>query len=171
MTSMLPGARGRRVRTAAAAGAACFALVALSACEKPTPVSTITVGSDSVHTEAACYNEGKKLGQEELNKCLEEGDDVTTIDVPRGRDISFGVEPDIAERGWQVWLGGRPLTAYEETTFQSLPGDELLRYAQQTSQTGEVPETLDVAIVEATQGTADEQPGYYGVWRFELKTG
>ncbi|MGD9485014.1 DUF2771 domain-containing protein [Streptomyces sp. TRM70308] len=167
MTSMLSRARGRRTRTAAAAGAACLALVALSACEKPTPMTTITVGSDSVHSEASCYNDGKKLGQEDFARCLSEGDGPTeSITVAQGDTLRLGVEPEIAERGWQVWLEGQqPVAAYSDSTYETIEAGPLINAVAQT--TGEAPEELRLAIVESGSAT-DPEAGSYGVWQYTL---
>ncbi|MBW1603762.1 DUF2771 domain-containing protein [Streptomyces sp. JJ66] len=166
MTSML--SRGRHTRTAVTAGAACLALVALSACEKPTPMTTLTVGSDSVHTEAACYNDGKKLGDEDLGRCLQEGGgEVPTITVDQGSTLGMGVEPETAERGWQVWLEGQqPILDFKDSTYETIEIRPLLNALGQM--TGEPPEELNLAIVEAGS-INDPQAGSYGVWQYKLK--
>ena len=50
--------RSRRRRVVAAAGAVSAGLLVLSACDKPSPIATITVGTNSVNSEATCYNDG-----------------------------------------------------------------------------------------------------------------
>jgi hypothetical protein len=170
MTSMLSGGRDRRAtRTAVAAGAAVLGLIALSACgEKPTPVATITIGSSSVHTEATCYSEDKELGAGKLRSCLEQRDDAKTIEASEGGTIRFGVDPEISENGWQLYLNGQQLTETFESTYRTFPSEQVFSVAAQSSQTGTVPESLDISIIEARNVDGQGGGEAYGVWNFTL---
>jgi poly(3-hydroxybutyrate) depolymerase len=75
----------RRRRAVAAAGAVSAGLLVLSACDKPTPVSTITVGRNSVHTEATCYNDGDAVKTAELAKCLKASTSISVDPTTAGR--------------------------------------------------------------------------------------
>ncbi|WP_340560538.1 DUF2771 domain-containing protein [Streptomyces sp. GSL17-111] len=168
MTSMLSRPRGRHTRALAAAGAA-FALVALSACEKPTPMTTVTVGSDSVYAEAACYNDGKKLTEESFATCVEDAKEAPSISIDRNDSIKVGVEPDVAERGWQIWLEGQPFDAFADSTYQSVDASIIVQALQRG---GQEVDSVNMSIVETPLPDAGEQqaqPGYYGVWNFELE--
>ena len=61
----------RRRRALAAAGAVSAGVLVLSACDKPTPLATVTVGTSSVHSEATCGGEsGETVKTADLPKCL-----------------------------------------------------------------------------------------------------
>ncbi|MCZ7414890.1 MULTISPECIES: DUF2771 domain-containing protein [unclassified Streptomyces] len=175
MTSMPSRLRGRHTRAAVAAGTAVVALFTLSACgEKPTPMTTVTVGSNSVFAEAACYNDGDKLSDKTLEKCGDEADKVDkdqTITLDRDENLSVGVEPEVAERGWFVLLDGRPLGEfrnYHDTTYQSFEVSDIFDGVQQLGM--EQRDSVTLTILETPEPKADqkEQPGVFGVWNFKL---
>ncbi|GHH69083.1 hypothetical protein GCM10018793_01000 [Streptomyces sulfonofaciens] len=112
---------GRAARTASAACTLCAALLALSGCDKPTPLATVTVGEDSVHTEAACYNDGRPVPAADFERCLRETDH-HRIGVDPDATVRFGVDPQIADRGWVILLNGRALTGTSGKTYRTVPG-------------------------------------------------
>ncbi|CAM5441119.1 hypothetical protein [Streptomyces abikoensis] len=116
--------RGKRRRAAAAVGAVAFGLVALSACDKPTPLATVTVGSTTVTTEAACFDEGKKLDQNALNKCMADKS-VKTVKVQPGDKVRVGVDPKMADKGWLVAVNAQQQTNQLKQTYTSLNGEQL----------------------------------------------
>ncbi|MCF3103985.1 DUF2771 domain-containing protein [Streptomyces klenkii] len=116
--------RGKRRRAAAAVGAVAFGLVALSACDKPTPLATVTVGSTTVTTEAACFDEGKKLDQGALNKCMADKS-VKTVKVQPGDKVRVGVDPKMADKGWLVAINAQQQTNQLKQTYTSLNGEQL----------------------------------------------
>lgn len=174
MTSMLRGGRplgGRRAtRTAVAVGTVTLALAALSACEKPTPVATLSVGTGSVSSEAACYDKDKVLGEEELGSCLGEKDR-ESVTVGESDTLRFGVEPEIAEEGWQLFLNGQQVTDGFETTYRTFPSEQLFSFVeQQAQQSGEgSPDTVNVSIVEGKEAGNARGIDAHGVWNFEIK--
>ncbi|GHJ39928.1 DUF2771 domain-containing protein [Streptomyces sp. TS71-3] len=113
--------RVRRLRPATAAGALCAALLALSGCEKPTPLATVTVGEDSVHTAAACYHGGKRIPAPELAQCLRQRH-FHGVGVDPDATVRFGVDPAIADEGWTILLNGRPITDPTPKTYRTIPG-------------------------------------------------
>ncbi|MEU6079314.1 hypothetical protein [Streptomyces sp. NPDC047108] len=161
MTSAL--FRSKTRRTVVAAGAAVLGLVALSACEKPTPLATVTVGSNSATAEAACYSD-KGISQKELQSCFSEkgGKKVTVHD---GEKIRVGVDPEIAESGWVMVVNGQPTMAEaSKDTYRSFDFDQI--FAAQQGQPGgaaAAPKTAKVAIIELKGG--DEPKG---LWQFNL---
>ncbi|GGX84481.1 DUF2771 domain-containing protein [Streptomyces hiroshimensis] len=128
--------RGKRRRAAAAVGAVAFGLVALSACEKPTPLATVTVGSTTVTTEAACYEEGQKLTESALAKCLAD-ESVKTVKVQPGDKVRVGVDPKMADQNWFVVSNGQRQTSQLKQTYTSLDGEQLFvnRMAQRLDKT------------------------------------
>ncbi|GAA2426519.1 DUF2771 domain-containing protein [Streptomyces macrosporus] len=159
MTHTISRGKGSRtVRTAVAIGAATLGLVALSACEKPTPRATVTVGSDSVSTEATCYEDGKNLSQDRVLSCVQKKTD-TSITVGEGDMLRIGVDPEIAETGWVVFLGERPVVSEPiGKTYRSFSSDGLFAQANGTSA-----DTVELSIV-GYDGTRYRD----GVWRVDL---
>ncbi|MFJ5264297.1 DUF2771 domain-containing protein [Streptomyces sp. NPDC088387] len=162
MTTMPRGAAApahravRRRRAAAAAGAVSAGLLALSACDKPTPISTITVGSNSVNAEATCYNDGDAVKSADLVKCLQDKD-VKSISVDPDETVRFGVDPDIADKGWTILMNGQPLTDESTKTYRTIPGSVFFN-----EQYGASGNTTTVSIKEGETQTT-------GLWSFKLK--
>ncbi len=147
----------RRRRAVAAAGAVSAGLLVLAACDKPTPISTVTVGSDSVSSEATCGGgEGKALTTETLNKCLQDKG-IDEIKVDPTETVRFGVDPDIADNGWTILLNGQPLVESTKKTYQAIPGSVFFN-AQYGAQG-------DSTLVSVKEGE-DEATG---LWSFRLK--
>ncbi|MFE9256792.1 DUF2771 domain-containing protein [Streptomyces sp. NPDC006879] len=162
MTAPLFSGRGRR--TAAALGAVSAGLLVLSACDKPTPLATVTVGSSSVSSEASCMRTGdqKELSQEKLGSCLSSLKTSKTINYGRGDTLRLGVEPEVVEDGskWVAFLDGNPITEPSSNTYRSFPGADVFSTGGQ----GETPKTRKVSIVQVS---ADDKP--QAVWSFTLK--
>ncbi|MDI3424131.1 DUF2771 domain-containing protein [Streptomyces luteolus] len=159
MTSLRMTAKGRR--TAAALGAVSAGLLALSACEKPTPLATVTVNGTSVHTEAACYSEGKAIGESEIKSCLEKEAE-KTITVSMDDKVRFGVDPEVAEHGWTLFIGGQQAEQEPfKKTYRSIPGNVFFS----SGQGGPALKKAQVSLVE-TDGNQLK-----GIWHFELKKG
>ncbi len=146
----------RRRRAVAAAGAVSAGLLVLSACDKPTPVSTITVGRDSVHTEATCYNDGDAVKTAELTKCLKAS---TSISVDPDATVRFGVDPKIAENGWTILMNGQPLTDSSKKTYRTIPGSVFFN-----TQYGATGNSTVVSIKEGDKTVK-------GIWSFKFKKG
>jgi hypothetical protein len=156
--------RSKTRRTATAVGAAALGLVALSACgAKPTPVATVTVGSNSVSAEAVCYSGGKELSQEKLRDCIgEKSDKKLTVHV--GEKVRVGVDPEIAESGWAMVVNGQgTMTEASKATYRTFDYDEV--FVPQQDQTGgaAVPESAQVTIIEVDKGGQAK-----GAWQFTL---
>ncbi|MFD5315980.1 hypothetical protein [Streptomyces sp. NPDC127098] len=182
--------RGRRAfRTTFALGAVSLGLVALSACEKPSPNAHFTLNSDTESREAPddCYGHGDALGAERARSCTESTDDVPRFTTRAGDTFRVGVDPRIADNGWLLFVNGllydtEPFT----TTYHSFPSDDLYRAAEQQANQSQQPaaETLRLNIVEVSDDyDADEilnsqtQEEYEskmfgavdGVWNVELE--
>ncbi|MGP2439124.1 DUF2771 domain-containing protein [Streptomyces sp. JW3] len=154
----------RRRRAVAAAGAVSAGLLVLSACDKPTPLSTITVGSDSISSEATCGGEGDAaLKTADLTKCLQDKD-IESITVDPDETVRFGVDPDIADKRWTILMNGQPLTDDSKKTYRTVPGSVFFN-----AQYGAQGDSTKVALVA---GNGKEGgTSFTGVWAFELKKG
>ncbi|WP_228757048.1 DUF2771 domain-containing protein [Streptomyces werraensis] len=148
----------RRRRAVAAAGAVSAGLLLLSACDKPTSMATVTVGSDSVSAEATCGGEGKALTTEVLNECLRDKD-IDEIKVDPTETVRFGVDPEIADHSWTILLNGQPLVEpMKNNTYQTIPGSVFFN-AQYGAQG-------DSTLVSIKEGGENEATG---LWSFRLK--
>ncbi|MGW3317210.1 DUF2771 domain-containing protein [Streptomyces fungicidicus] len=146
----------RRRRAVAAAGAVSAGLLVLAACDKPTPMATITVGSDSVSSEATCGGEGEAIKAADLNKCLQDKG-IDQISVDPTETVRFGVDPDIADKGWTILMNGQPLVESSKKTYQAIPGSVFFN-----AQYGAQGNSTLVSIKEGESETT-------GLWSFRLK--
>ncbi|MFJ6697176.1 DUF2771 domain-containing protein [Streptomyces sp. NPDC091272] len=152
---------GKARRTAAALGVVSAGLLVLSACDKPTPRATITVGSDSVNSEAACYAHGDEgIGEQETPGCLNKKP-TKSVKVSMEDKVRLGVDPEVAENGWTVFINGQPAEQEPfKKTYRSIPGNAFFSTGQQ----GAAPaKEATVSIVE-TGGKK-----LIGVWSFKLE--
>ena len=159
MTSMRSVVRRRRA--VAAAGAVSAGLLVLSACDKPTPLSTITVGSSSVSSDATCGGEDNVLEPAELAKCLADKD-VKSISVDPDETVRFGVDPDVADQRWTILMNGQPLVEDSDKTYRTIPGSVFFnaQYGAQGDST--------LVTIKAGDGKKDSQ-ATTGLWSFKLK--
>ncbi|MFD5031560.1 DUF2771 domain-containing protein [Streptomyces sp. NPDC058220] len=149
---------GKARRAGVALGAVSAGLLVLAACDKPTPLATVTVGDNSVNTEATCYNDGKAISESDIQPCLNKKAD-KTIDVAMDDKIRFGVDPEIADHGWTLFINGQQAEQEPyKKTYRTIPGSAFF-----TSQTGETTKDTQVSIVE-TDGKK-----LTGIWHFEFK--
>lgn len=84
-----------------AAASATFAVVALTACEKPAPLVTVVSGGSSVYSEAAayCFEEGQTLAG---GSCSTRSPERRRLEVRQGERIGIDVDKELVERGWQL---------------------------------------------------------------------
>ncbi|MCX4550121.1 DUF2771 domain-containing protein [Streptomyces sp. NBC_01387] len=157
MTVALLTGKGRR--TAAAVAAVSAGLLVLSACDKPTPLATVTVGTKSVNTAAACYNDGKALDMAASKSCAEKKKHTPTIKVDPEATVRIGVDPKIADKGWTLLLNGQQLTGVSKKTYTTIPGNVFFN-----AQYGAKGNTSTVAIAEG-----DGTTKVYGLWSFTFK--
>ncbi|MFD5556858.1 DUF2771 domain-containing protein [Streptomyces sp. NPDC127068] len=151
--------RPRRYRRAVAVtGVVCAGLLVLSACEKPTAVATVTVGDESVNSEAVCYQDGKAIKPAEVAECLKDKD-VESITVDPDETVRFGVDVGIADKEWTVLLDGQRLTDYTKKTYLAVPGSVF--FNEQYGASGGTSTTVSIA-----QGGENKVTG---LWSFRLK--
>jgi hypothetical protein len=162
MTTMRSAVRRRRA--VAAAGAVSAGLLVLTSCDKPTPRATVTVGANSVSSEAECYDDGKNLGREQATKCtLRRSDDA--IGVPQSETLRIGVDPEIADTGWALWINGQQVTPVYKKTYYSFQGVDL--FSEQSGQAA--PKQMYVSVVEQNKADSSGSSSQFkGVWNFKL---
>ncbi|MGC3001247.1 DUF2771 domain-containing protein [Streptomyces sp. G35A] len=146
----------RRRRAVAAAAAVSAGLLVLSACDKPTAMSTITVGDSTVSSEATCGGEGEALKAAALNACLKDKG-VEEISVDPDATVRFGVDPEVADNGWTILMNGQPLTDSSTKTYRTIPGSVFFN-----AQYGAQGDSTLVSIKEGEKETT-------GLWSFRLK--
>ena len=151
----------RRRRAVAAAGAVSAGLLVLSACDKPTPLSTITVGRSSVSSEATCGGEGKTLQTADLAKCLKDND-IKSIKVDPDETVRFGVDPEIADKRWTILMNGQPLVEDSDKTYRTIPGSVFFnaQYGAQGNST--------LVTIKAGDGKKASQNAT-GLWSYKHK--
>ncbi|MFG2227002.1 hypothetical protein ACIBK8_28810 [Streptomyces sp. NPDC050161] len=157
--------RGKGRRAAAAVGAVSLGLITLSACEKPTDLATVTVGSSTITAEATpgCDGEGKMLDKKQVESCITKKGD-KTLTVHPGEKVRVGVEPDVAKSGWIVIGGGPVMREPSKQTYRTFDADTL--FMQQNPQTGQTTYTKSVTLQVAELG---EGQGPKTMWHFTLK--
>ncbi|MBH5336379.1 hypothetical protein IHE55_16980 [Streptomyces pactum] len=156
--------RGKASRAAAAACAVTLGLIALTACDKPTPVATVTVGSHSETSEATkgCYTEGKRLDDKTVDKCLDKKPS-ETITVHAGEKIRIGVDPEIADSGWILLSGRNQISDASTDTYRTFDHEDLFQVRNQMGQLEQRDEIV-LSIVELPKQGAPK-----GMWQYQLK--
>ncbi|WP_225845427.1 hypothetical protein [Streptomyces sp. HPF1205] len=158
-------------RAVTAIGALSLGLVALTACDKPTPLATVTVGTKSVTAEAAtagvkCYENGKKLQRTIFQACLAAAPK-HHMTVGIGDRVRIGVDPKIAKKGWLIAADNQlnPPEVLKDKTYWSLDSTSL--FEEQDPQTGQTVHLKEVIlnIVESSDTSGDNT---YGVWKIKL---
>ncbi|MFJ8609474.1 DUF2771 domain-containing protein [Streptomyces sp. NPDC003631] len=148
----------RSRRAVAALGAVSAGLLLLSACSKPTPLATVTVGTDSVSTETDCYNDGKEITTAQAAPCLDQkSKDIKSIKVDPDDTVRFGVDPSIAGQGWTILMNGQPLTESSKKTYRTIPGSVFFN-----AQYGASGNSTLVSIKEGESKVT-------GLWSFKLE--
>jgi hypothetical protein len=150
---------GKRRRAAAALGAVSAGLLVLSACgDKPTPLVTVTVGTDSVAAEAACYNDGEAIKESLLQDCLSKKP-AKTVEVDLDDKVRMGVDPEIADNGWTLLFGGQPVEQEPyKKTYRTIPGNAFF-----SSQTGELTSKTVVSVMETSGNKV------LGIWNLQFE--
>ncbi|MGW2818976.1 DUF2771 domain-containing protein [Streptomyces sp. NPDC001415] len=154
---------GRTRRAGLALAAASAGLLVLSACDKPTPLATVTVGTNSVSSEASCRGEdGQPLAEAKLTSCLSGVKDTKSIKYAPGATLRLGVDPKVVEDGgkWIALLDGSPITEASAQTYRSFPGADVFSTGGQ----GAAPKEKKISIVRVDKDNKPES-----VWSFTLK--
>jgi hypothetical protein len=159
-------------RAATTLGAISLGLVALTSCDKPTPLATVTVGTRSVTAEAfndKCYAGGNKLPTAIFRACLE-ATAKHHITVGAGDKVRIGVDPAIAKNGWLLAVGDKLVTPdlLKDKTYWTLDSSSL--FTEQDPQTGATTPLKNVTlnIVESTDTSGEQTLGF---WKIKLIKG
>lgn len=159
-------------RAATTLGALSLGLVALTACDKPTPLATVTVGTRSVTAEAIddkCYRDGKKLLVDIFQACLD-AKPKHHITVRQGDQVRIGVDPNIAKKGWLLAVGSALATPepLKDKTYWNLDSASL--FTERDPQTGasRPVDQVTLNIVESADTTGAQS---FGVWKIRLLKG
>ncbi|MCK7627743.1 hypothetical protein MUU72_32400 [Streptomyces sp. RS10V-4] len=158
--------RGKGRRAAAALGAVSLGLLTLSACQQPTSLATVTVGSQTATAEVTpgCDGNGTSLSQAELKSCISKKG-TETLTVHSGEKIRVGVDPKVAKAGWFA-VGATPFMQPTTQTYRSFSVDDLFKQTNPVSgQSGYVSE-VTLLIAEAGKETGQ---GPQALWHVNLK--
>ena len=93
-------ARSRLVAGASAA----VALVALTGCQKPTPIVSLVSGGETVHSDATIYCFDGQSAQQQ--NCRTDVHPPTALKVKVGQQVGIDVAKQVAKAGWVVVLPG-----------------------------------------------------------------
>jgi hypothetical protein len=155
----MPARRHLAVGTAAVAS-----LLALTGCERPTPLVSLVSGGTFVKAEASsfCFE-----GQDPTREPGSEGGCSFTERTPRllevrpGDQLGIDVDKDLAESGWVAVV--RPQNGGQQAQEQASPVQEG-HYFTFNPQFETGPIELDIRSLSAPRGDAQVT----GVWRFVL---
>ena len=147
------------MRRVALLAAACASVLALSACEKPSPGATVFSGQTSAHSAALCWSftteslDSSACAQDVVENALR-GSGVGTIPVVPGETIGISVDTVVAKEGWTPVVGNQRL-------LQTPTTSTYFRFSFPDLQ--EVPEEgLPLQIVAGSGDTTK------GIWIFRL---
>jgi hypothetical protein len=145
----------RRLRTTACAVGA---LLALTACEKPTPLVTVVSGGASVYTEAStwCFED------QDPPECSEHEPGTPSLSVRGGETIGIDVDKELAEEGWQIALA---LASAPEEADQ--PWGEQDGHYFSFELPANIPTDSALLLTVLIPGGEGEEPR--GLWQFRLE--
>jgi len=133
--------------------AAPLVLLALAACEKPTPSVTVSSGTTSVHREATTFcHEGQSAATQD---CAENLDEIGIVRVKAGDRVSIDVDGDLADSGWI-------LVDTEAKARSDVQDETHFSYTPDFSRSPVI--NLEVRSLDEVAEDADVT----GVWRFQL---
>lgn len=144
-------------RPALALATASVALFALTACEKPTPLVTVTSGGSTAEGESTCW---AAQGQALPDAC-QNPPSIGTIKVKPGATVGISVDPKLADAGWRLAIDGQALVSqpiHDDYYAFDVPGQGLGR------------SDAALQIVVSGQGGSDTS-AIRGLWRFTLNQG
>ena len=133
-------------------------MLTLTACEKPTPGVSVWSGTKSEHREAVCWTEQDAITPEDCAQDIIDSalasKDVATIEILPDQTVGISVDPDLAEFGWYVAIGGQ--------RFNDAPLTET--YYRFTFPKVSIPEGgYDLQVIAQGKGNATR-----GIWVFKL---
>jgi hypothetical protein len=137
-----------------------LALLALSACQKPSPNAHFTLGASTSSPEAAedCWEDGELLAAERARECLggtvtEEVEEAPAFTAQSGDTFRVGVDPEIADDGWLLFVNGQPYGLDPFTsTYRSFRSTDLYAVAQRNQSASELPVQGELVVNVAQVG-------------------
>lgn len=94
--------------------------IALTGCEKPAPGISLFTGPASVRSEALCWAfDSPQLSPGDCAQEILDGSTTTgiqTIQALPGNTVGISVDPDVAEAGWNIVIGGQKVAPQPLTT-------------------------------------------------------
>ena len=132
--------------------------VTLTACEKPNPGITVWSGTQSEHREAVCWTDQDAITPEECAQDIVlsalNDPEVATISTLPDQTVGISVDPDVAELGWYVAIGGQ---RFNDGAIYST-------YYRFTFPKVSIPEGgYDMQVIAQGKGNATR-----GIWVFKL---
>ncbi len=134
------------------------ALLALTACEKPTPIVTIVSGGSSVYTEAStwCFE-----GQSPPD-CSERKQSTPSLGVRGGETVGIDVGEDLLEDGWFIELSDPTAQGEQAQPQRSEPQtDHYFSF--------DAPNLPAGSELRLTVRSVDDKAEPTGEWSFRLK--
>ena len=159
--------QARRRRPTASLGALA-AVLALSGCERPTPIVTLYSSGTSLHDEALSYCfEGQDLtrepGTEGACRFDVEGRTPKVLEVRTDEQVLVDVDREIVEAGWVVVLRGRQ--AGQESRLAIRDDEHVARFTPDFSQSP----LITVEVQKLERPAEDARPT--GIWQFTIVEG
>ena len=138
--------------------ATALSAVALTGCEKPTPLVSLVSGTTSVQTEAAifCF-EGQSA---QAQNCRTETTTPTVLKVKVGSPVGVDVSKEVADAGWVIVLPGDD----QDPSNDQASGTQKESYFAFTPQFESGPLRLEVRMLD--EGNASGPT--VGNWQFVL---
>lgn len=134
-------------------------VLALSGCQKPTPLVTLVSSGESVNSDATifCF-EGQSAQQQNCRTA--EGKAPTVLPVKPGQQVGIDVAKDLVEAGWVVVLPGND----QDPSNDQASGKQTKHYFAFTPQFESGPLRVEVRMLD--EGRTDAPT--VGNWQFVL---
>lgn len=134
-------------------------LVALTGCQKPTPLVSLISSGETVHTDATIYCfEGQSARQQNCRAPQDKAP--TVLKVKAGQQVGIDVAKDIADAGWVVVLPGDD----EDPSNDQASGKQDTHYFAFTPQFQNAPLRVEVRMLDGGRTDAPT----IGNWQFVL---
>lgn len=132
-------------------------LLALSACERPTPGVTIVSDGKSARTGSALYC--RSVADLDAQRCVETPDEVAVLRVAQGGQIGIDVDKKLADKGWYVVdADAKQRSAVQDEHYFTIQADFTDR---------PVDSVINLEI-RSLDRVAEDGARVLGVWRFQI---
>ena len=134
-------------------------LVALTGCQKPTPIVSMVSGGHTVHTDATIYCFDGQSAQQQ-NCRAPQGKTPAVLKVKPGQPVGIDVSKQVADNGWVIVLPGDD----QDPSNDQASGTQDSHYFAFTPQLESSPLRVEVRMLD--QGRSDAPT--LGNWQFVL---